>query len=97
MTIIERVKSAIKASDYENDSLNKLIAMAYYMGREDATRRVSDDYTALIAEQNKRADECRYSRMAQNCWGQELYPSHGLCRRHDRNVRQRRNQLLKKK
>ena len=76
MTIIERVKSAIKASDYENDSLNKLVAMAYYMGREDATRRVSDDYTALIAEQNKRADECRYSRMAHKIVGDKNYIHH---------------------
>ena len=56
MTIIERVKTALKTGDYEKDSLDKLISMAYYIGRESATKEVSDLYNDLIAEQNKRAD-----------------------------------------
>lgn len=76
MTIIERVKTALKADDYDKDSLDKLIAMAYYIGRESATKKVSDNYSELIREQNKRADECRYSRMAHYIVGDKKYIHH---------------------
>lgn len=76
MTIIERVKSALKTTGYDKDSLDKLIAMAYYIGRESATRKVSDDYNALIAEQKKRADECRYTHMAHKVIGDKNYIYH---------------------
>ncbi len=73
MTIIERVKTALKTGNYEKDSLDKLISMAYYIGRESATKEVSDLYNDLIADQNKRADECRYNIMAHKVVGDHRY------------------------
>lgn len=73
MTRIERVKAAIKAGGYEKDTLDALIAFAYYAGREEATKESHDKYNALIEEQNKRADECRYSHMAHKVVGDQKY------------------------
>lgn len=74
MTIIERIKAAIE--DYNNwreDSIDKLIAVAYYVGREEATRQVSDAYAAHISKQKARAAKCRYKHMAAEIVGPEDY------------------------
>lgn len=64
-TVRDRIKEAVYADkDMEGDSLNKLLALAYYMGREEATRETSDKYNAVLAEQRKRAESCRYHKMA---------------------------------
>ncbi len=64
-TVRNRIKEAVYADkDMESDSLNKLLALAYYMGREEATRETSDKYSAVLAEQRKRAEACRYYKMA---------------------------------
>ena len=73
MTIIERIQEALHNVDYERDSINKLIAVSYYIGLEEATRRVADAYTAHIAEQHKRAMASRYYRMAYEIVGPEDY------------------------
>lgn len=58
---------------YERDDIEKLIALAYYIGREEATRSVADAYTAHIAEQHKRALASRYYRMAYEVVGPQEY------------------------
>ncbi len=77
MTINERIRQLIHSTiDMSSDtaaSIEKMIYVAYYMGREDATRKVSDEYAALIQEQHKRANECRYSRMANAVVGDKDY------------------------
>ena len=69
-----RIQSAINHTDWEtiNDQpadLDALLALAYEMGREDATRAVSDDYTALIAAMRKRANASRCWRAANKIIG----------------------------
>lgn len=72
-TLINRVKYACDNCDMEIDSADKLIAFAYYMGRESATRYVSDKYVEHIAHQRERARACRYWRMAEDVIGPERY------------------------
>lgn len=77
MTIIERVKSVVH-SDVDlcstgTASIEKMIAMAYWMGREEAARQVSDMYNAHLAEQRKRAEKCRYRYMAEAVVGDERF------------------------
>ena len=60
-----QIKEAVYAGkDMESDSLNKLLALAYYIGREEATRETSDKYNAVLEAQRKRAEACRYYKMA---------------------------------
>lgn len=73
MTIIERVKECVKNLECEKDSTEKIIALAYYIGKEEATREVSDSYKKLIREQRKRASECRYKHMAEKVIGDQNY------------------------
>lgn len=73
MTIIERVKECVNNLECEKDTTEKLIALAYYIGKEEATREVSDAYTKLIREQRKRAAECRYKHMAEKVIGSQNY------------------------
>lgn len=66
-TIAEMIKQAL-TSDWDIDTydINSLVAAAYYMGREDATKEVSDCYKAKIQEMRKTAQECRYHKMAES-------------------------------
>ena len=70
MTILERVKSIINGcwdigeNQNEPASIEKMILIAYYIGRESATKEVSDKYSELIKEQRNRAENCRYHKMA---------------------------------
>ena len=73
MTVIERVKECVKNLECEKDTTEKLIALAYFIGKEEATREVSDSYKKLIQEQRKRAAECRYKHMAEKVIGDQNY------------------------
>lgn len=66
MTILERIKIARESNEAwkDEDTLNKLIALAYEIGRESGVKEISDDYTALIASMRERANACRYPHMA---------------------------------
>ncbi|MFR6690684.1 hypothetical protein [Hominenteromicrobium mulieris] len=59
--------------EMDKDSIEKLVKIAYYMGREEAAREVSDKYNDHIAEQKQRASECRYHNMAAEIVGDEDY------------------------
>lgn len=64
-TVRNRIKEAIyNSEDKEDDTIDKLLALAYYMGREEATRETSDKYNAVLEAQRKRAEACRYYKMA---------------------------------
>lgn len=70
-TARNRIKEAVHKSDNkDDDTLDKLLAIAYYMGREEATKEISDKYNALLAEQRRRAEQCRYYKMAREVIGE---------------------------
>lgn len=69
MTIYERVKKAFKECDFEKDDINKLVWFAYYIGKEEATVNVSDEYKKILQSQHKRAAQCRYYKMAEKIIG----------------------------
>lgn len=79
MTIKDRVNTIMHtphiwdADERTPATVDKMIAMAYYMGYEMATREVSDQYNTLIAAQRKRANACRYSKMANAIIGDQDY------------------------
>lgn len=73
MTRLERLKAALKTRDYEADTVDALLAFAYYAGREEATKESHDKYTALIEGQNKRAATCRYHHMVRYIIGEQKY------------------------
>ena len=75
MSIID--DPAQKGYDMAVDDARKLVAIAYYMGRESASREGSDMYTALLRQQLTRADECRYRHMAHAIQGNVKYIYHG--------------------
>ncbi len=74
-TLEERTREAIANHDFSNgqESIDALIAYAYYLGKCEATKEVSDKYADLLAEQHKKADECRYHRMANEIVGDKDY------------------------
>ena len=83
MKIIDRVRSIVatgwddqKVGVQDNQhpaTIEKMILMAYEIGREDATKDVSDQYTAMLSEIRDRADKCRYYRMAGQVVGDQKY------------------------
>lgn len=73
MTIIERVKECINNLECEKDSVEKVIALAYYMGLEKGTRQTSNEYKKLIQQQRERAENCRYKHMANAVIGDQNY------------------------
>lgn len=74
MTLLDKIHAACKNADYSDiRDLDTLIAVVYSIGREEATREISDKYNDLIAEQNRRADQCRYSKMAHKIVGDMQY------------------------
>lgn len=73
MTVIQRIKQAVNNLDCETDNIDKIIALAYMIGKEKATREVSNAYNKLLAEQRERAEKCRYHNMAAEIIGDERY------------------------
>lgn len=70
MTIQERINGIINNGvDCETDSLEKLVYLAYYIGREDACREVSTLYRKHLLEQNARAEGHRYHKMVEKILG----------------------------
>lgn len=73
MTIIERVQKAVVEFNGDNDNIDKLIACAYYFGRENATREIADKYNSVFDEQRERAAKCRYYNVALDVIGNTHY------------------------
>lgn len=69
MTYRERIDLAILGHSMDRDDIDKLIALAYWMGCEDATRKICDAAAEVFAEQQARAKECRYHDMAMSVQG----------------------------
>lgn len=55
----DKIKQIVNNRDTDmsedSDTWEKLITIAYWMGRESATKETSDKYAKLIAMQNERA------------------------------------------
>ena len=66
MTVYDVVHNIVDNHNYdmETDNVNKIIAIAYYMGREDSCIETSNEYRKLLAKQKERARQCRYYKMA---------------------------------
>lgn len=79
MTIKERVKSIVESYTFGNNNeadIEKMVYMAYYIGREEAVKEVSDMYTEHIRKQHERAEACRYKHMANAVVGTETHLYH---------------------
>ena len=64
MEVKERIKQAIKNADYNIDNLDKIISIAYFMGRESKAVEMGDRVKALLSRMRDRANKCRYHNMA---------------------------------
>lgn len=77
MTIIERINqildSHINFVDEAPASIEKMIFVAYMIGMEKGEMQTSELYNAHIAKQHKRAEACRYHKMAAEIVGPETY------------------------
>ena len=78
MTCKELIMAIVDADDQKGYSMDvddprKLIAIAYYMGRESAAHEVSDKYSQLLAQQLQRVEDCRYHNMAMSIQGNIRY------------------------
>lgn len=69
MRAIDRILLGINNPELGEDSVNRLIYLAYMLGREEATKEVSDKYSAILKSQHKRAEQCRYHQMAEDIIG----------------------------
>lgn len=69
MTIEERILKAIKNMDCETDNTDKIIALAYYMGREAAAKEICDKAHDIFMQQRRAADYCRYHHLARDVQG----------------------------
>ena len=66
-TIYQRIKNIIEDEnnpDMNEDTLERLILCAYWMGCEDEARNLCDKARLVFDEQRRRAKECRYHNMA---------------------------------
>lgn len=71
MKIKERIEKALKCRNFETDNIDKIIAIAYYMGKEKATKEICDRHKKIFDEQKERAKKCRYHKMAMEVIGNE--------------------------
>lgn len=77
-TINQRLDEIINSQvDFESDSIEKLIQMAYYRGRETAAKEVCDEAAKVFAEQHEKAEKCRYRHMAAKVVGTQKIIYHG--------------------
>lgn len=83
MTYYERLKKAISGDAETIDdipqegTLDSLLMYAYFVGKEDGVRAVSDRATAKWKEQLRKAKACRYWRMAVEIVGEGDPWTHG--------------------
>ena len=72
MTRRDRIRQAlVHRPSMDTDTLDSLIAVAYWMGREEEAKQAGDKMAAHLAAQHQRAAECRYHQMAGKVVGRE--------------------------
>ena len=69
MKASERIFKAMSNVNLSEDTVDRLIYLAWMMGREEATKEVSDKYTEVLKGQHERAKNCRYHNLAENIIG----------------------------
>lgn len=73
----DRIKQIVNNRDTDmsedSDTWEKLVKLAYWMGRESATKETSDKYVKLIAMQNERAKKTRFIHLARQIIGDQEY------------------------
>ena len=69
MRTYDRIEQALENVNLEKDTVDRLIYLAWMMGREEATKEVSDKYKEILKGQHERAGECRYHNMAEDIVG----------------------------
>lgn len=74
MTAWEKINKVLEdernnRTNFLDGDINALIYLAYMMGREEAVKEVSDEYSAILSAQHKRAAGCRYHNMAEQIIG----------------------------
>ena len=60
MTCADRIEYAIKNADMSKTSFDKLIALAYWMGRESSAKDIIDKHNNITIGQTDRAAASRY-------------------------------------
>jgi hypothetical protein len=73
MTKRERILQALKTEGTSQDTLDDLIKVAYWMGREDEAKYAGDKIKSHLKEQHQRADDCRYHCMAKSVVGPDTF------------------------
>lgn len=77
MTVYQKIMNIVKnGANMETDSIEKLVYIAYWVGREQAVKEVSDMYKDFLTEQVERAKNCRYYKMAVKVQGGKNYLYH---------------------
>lgn len=70
MTILEKVRTLVKnGCDMDSDNIDKLVYVAYYIGRESAAKGTDKRYVKEISEMHERANSCKYHKMANRIIG----------------------------
>lgn len=74
-TMLDAVKRIIsdKNALYSGDTIERLIAFAYFYGREQATKETSDAYRSMIKDMRKRAEKSRYTSLINEAIGEKNY------------------------
>ena len=75
MTTDERVKQALKNYHFEEEGngINELIAYAYFLGKCEKSKKICDKISSIFEEQHKKANECRYHKMANDIIGKQTF------------------------
>ncbi len=66
---IDLIRSCCKASDLSEDTLENIIATAYYLGREEATQKIIREHNKMIIDMRQRARECSFPHLAEGVIG----------------------------
>ena len=69
MTILERLKLALNREDANKDNVDKLMAIAYYIGKEEATKDIIDRHNKQCESMRANAKRTRYHKMAEKVIG----------------------------
>lgn len=73
MTILEMIKEANEKFGKNANDLEKLLVIAYNLGKEDGVHEFSDKVNEVFAAQKERAVQCRYHKMAMDIQGDVNY------------------------